>query len=198
MYQRQLKKNDIAAAMMGGGGGTGGGKGSKQAGGKFRCAATHHMVYTLNKWGPNRACACAGAATCVPFIPHHCSAPWRPGHLHAFPRPPPTCCCSKEELAQLFTLLVDTRCDTAQILREAAGKARAAAAAAGGAAVLAKGQRGRCRQQLVDDDEDEEDGGRAAGGVVAEEDPAVAAAAEAAAEFKVGQPGGQGGFSECW
>lgn len=36
MYQRQLKKNDIAASMMGGGGGSKQG-GGKQAGGKFRC-----------------------------------------------------------------------------------------------------------------------------------------------------------------
>lgn len=34
MYQRQLKKGDIAATMMGGGGGPGGG--AKQTGGKFR------------------------------------------------------------------------------------------------------------------------------------------------------------------
>lgn len=38
IYQRQLKKNDIAASMMGGGGGTST-KGGRQAGGKFRCAA---------------------------------------------------------------------------------------------------------------------------------------------------------------
>ncbi|KAL4434006.1 hypothetical protein ABPG75_000447 [Micractinium tetrahymenae] len=126
MYQRQLKKNDIAASMMGGAAGGGGAKGAKQAGGKF----------------------------------------------------------SKEELAQLFTLRVDTRCDTAQILREAAGKARAAAAAAGGGATAAarlKQQRQR-RQQLVDDEEEEEEGGAAGG--KADEDPVVAAAAAAAAEFK--------------
>jgi len=34
MYQRQLKKGDIAQTMMGGSGGGGGG--AKQAGGKFR------------------------------------------------------------------------------------------------------------------------------------------------------------------
>lgn len=35
MYQRQLKKGDIAATMMGGGAG-GAGAGAKQGGGKFR------------------------------------------------------------------------------------------------------------------------------------------------------------------
>lgn len=47
MYQRQLKKGDIAAAMMGAGGG-GGAKGGKQAGGKFRRVAGGRTVCT---WG---------------------------------------------------------------------------------------------------------------------------------------------------
>ncbi len=105
---------------------------------------------------------------------------------------------SKEQLAQLFTLRADTRCDTAQILREATGKARAAAAAAGNAAAaaaLGKRQRGRRRQQLVDDRDSEEDEGGSGQQVWTEKDPLVAAATEAAAEFKVGQAGG---WRESW
>lgn len=113
----------------------------------------------------------------------------------------PSCCCScsKQELAQLFTLRVDTRCDTAQILREAAGKARAAAAAAGNTAAAAnalKQQRRQRRQQVVD--EDDEDDGFCTGGVAADEDPAAAAAAAAAAEFMVGRAGGAGQGMRCW
>lgn len=110
MYQRQLKKGDLAAATMGGGGGG-------KAGGKFR-----------------RACCC-GILTCVAFVflpstryQPHVFVGYRPSQL----------VCSKDELKMLFTLRTDTACDTADLLRQAAsgspseeeGDARAAAAAA--------------------------------------------------------------------
>jgi hypothetical protein len=45
IFQRQLKKGDIAATVLGGGGaGAGGGGGSKQAGGKFRCGSCGHCL----------------------------------------------------------------------------------------------------------------------------------------------------------
>ena len=46
MYQRQLKKGDIAATMMGGGGSGGEGGGGAKAGGKFRrvAAADAHAM----------------------------------------------------------------------------------------------------------------------------------------------------------
>ena len=50
MYQRQLKKGDIAATMMGGGGGADGGGGKQAGGGKFRCACAASLVLCWRSW----------------------------------------------------------------------------------------------------------------------------------------------------
>lgn len=92
MYQRQLKKGDLAATTMGGaggGGGTSGGEAAKKAGGKFRRAlglvwVANNLLPTLQTAAatPVPLAGCCGFAACrawlwlcafVPCIhPHAC------------------------------------------------------------------------------------------------------------------------------
>ncbi len=75
MYQRQLKKGDLAATTMGGaggGGGTGGGEAAKKAGGKFRRALgfvwVAKLLPTLQTAAAATFAGCCGFAACRAWL----------------------------------------------------------------------------------------------------------------------------------